>query len=555
MLKFLKLHHIVLVEVAEISFEEGLNILSGETGAGKSAILESLLLTLGQRADSDLLRHGCEKGSVEAAFDIDCIPQIFPILQQAGLAHEKGEYLLIKREIHANGKNRCLINNQFVQLPLLRQIGSFLLDIVGQHSHQKLKSCDYHRNTMDQFAKLCSLCEQLRNTWETLCRAKSSLNNLQNEEATRLREIEICHMELKDIEEVALQEDEEESLFEELSRLTHAEELAEKSHDAYQALSGSSPSALQLLSPQVLRCEQLANIDPSLQEVFHSVKNVELELQEAAYTLRSYHSNLQIDPDRLAIIDERLSCINRLKKKYGSTYQEIQAYQNQLLERLNCLENADSTLEELKQSIEKLQTKCDHLCADLSKKRRKAAKKLEEQVTEQIRHLNMSNALFQVNVSKQERNAFGDDKVEYFLMPNTGEKCVSIRACASGGELSRTLLGLKTVLASSEQTSTLFFDEIDANIGGETASTVAKKLKELGKKHQILCITHLPQVAKEANHHLKIEKIEHNGRTFTQISSLSLKERKEEITRMLGGKSFVGEDSSKLAETILNSLE
>lgn len=551
MLKFLNINNIVLIENTQISFKKKLNVLSGETGAGKSAIVESLLLVMGHRADHSLLRHKSQKGSVEAAFNIDNNSQISSILDNAGIAHETGEFLIIRREINHTGKNRSFVNNQLTQLSLLQDLSRYLVDIVGQHSHQKLESLDYQRNLLDTFANLKDLSTLVESNWQESITLQKKLENLLNSEAEQIRETKICQMELKEIEEAQLNAGEEEELFIEYTQLSHAEELANGCRIIYKALIEEQSAILPTLSQQLTKAKQLVNLDPSFEDISKTMENALLELQEASYTLLSYQNAIDDNPQRQAFINERLTLINQLKHKYGKNIDEIQEYQSKIHLRLNTLENMSFEISELKNQLSLKKKECNHLCTRLTQRRKEAAKTLETLVTQQIRHLNMENALFQVNVSQQERSHFGDDRVEFFLMPNTGEKCIAIRACASGGELSRTLLGLKVVLAGLEKTPTLFFDEIDTNIGGETASIVGQKLKTIGKDHQILCITHLPQVAKEANHHLCIEKKEKHGRTFTSITSLSPKERQIEIARMLGGKTFAGSSTKEFAKRVL----
>ncbi|MFT4554334.1 MAG: DNA repair protein RecN (Recombination protein N) [Chlamydiales bacterium] len=551
MLVNLSLLNIVLVEKADIPFEKGLNILSGETGAGKSAIMESLLLTMGKRADSGLLRYGSEKGSVEAAFSIDHLLEVLEILEEAGINHETGEYLIIRREISSSGKNRSFINNQLVQLPLLTRISSLLVDIVGQHSHQKLKSLSYHRNVLDQFGNLEKQTQKIAKKWAIISTLSKALKEIQEKESECLREIEVCRMELQEITDAALRHGEEEELFAEYSRLSHAEELALSTKDIYGGLAENKDAVIPRLTAYVSTFDKLTQMDSMLQELAEVLRNALLEVKEAAYTLRSYHSGIHQDPHRLSVINERLELINRLKRKYGSSVEDIQAYQEKVTMRLNTLLNSDAKIDSLKEELQAAEIECDSLCHKLTSERKKAAKKFEVAITNQIHLLNMSKAIFLVNVSKQDRNANGDDKVEFFLMPNTGEKCVSVRECASGGELSRTMLGLKTVLAEMDKIPTLFFDEIDANIGGETAAIVGGKLKEIGRNHQVLCITHLPQVAKGADHHLLIEKNEIDDRTVTEITPLSDQERQREMARMLGGKAFAGNTAEEFAEKIM----
>jgi DNA repair protein RecN (Recombination protein N) len=534
MLKELRLTNIILVESATIPFTEGFNVLSGETGSGKSAIMNALNLLIGERADTGVIRRGCDKGIVEAIFDIQSHGRLLKMLEAAGIDHE-GDELFIRREVLATGKSRAFINHQMAQLSLLKMIGEQLMEVAGQHANQKLMNLEKHREILDTFGNLQEEASSFAKSWEKENVIRQELDNLINSEAQRLREIEVCRMELEELEEARLKEGEDEELFAEYSLLSNSEERAAKAQEINQGLSGDRQPILAHLNKLKAAFEQLSRIDPVIEDQSKAFGNVLLELQEISYTMRNYATRVEYNPDRLESINDRLTLITRLKRKYGSSLDEINQYQRGAKEKLARLEGTDSEIEDLRNRLAEIESKNHELAQQLSKHRLKAAKKLEKELVSQLRSLNMPKVEFIAEVTSQKRNRHGDDRIEFYLVPNVGESQIPIRECASGGELSRLMLALQALLAGKEQIPTLIFDEIDANIGGETASIVGQKLKEIGERHQVLCITHFHQVARLANHHLQISKIEKGGRTVTQVKMLEEESKEAELERMLGG--------------------
>lgn len=551
MLKYLRLENIILVEKAEIPFQTGLNVLTGETGSGKSAIMHGLSLAIGERADTTLIRRGCEKGIVEAIFDIDSLSSLKQLLSIAGIDHEANQEFIIRREISTSGKGRIFINHQAAQLSLLRQIGSELIQMVGQHANQHLFSTDYQRHTLDLYGDLTPFVQSYQKSFNHENQLKQELDLLINQESQRLREMDIYQRELEELTEANLQEGEDEELFAEYSRLAHSKELAEKVYEINQALSGERQAALTLLHRQKGAFESIIQFDPHLSETAQAFDNALLELQEISHTLRQYQSRIQHDPERLSYLNERLTLINRLKKKYGSSIAEIQAYQGQAKEKLSQLKNADTEIEEIKSKLIDVQQQTNQLAEQLTKQREEVAIHLEQALTHQLHTLNMSKAKFIISVDLQKRSSQGQDKVEFYLQPNTGEHQVALKEGASGGEIARVSLALQTLLAGKEKTPTLIFDEVDANIGGKTATTIGDNLKEIGRQHQVICITHFPQVAAQAEHHLQISKQEKEGRTVTTIRCLDPLSKQQELERMLGGQKEIIENLSGNVDKIL----
>lgn len=534
MLKLLRLQNIILVEQADIPFHMGLNILTGETGAGKSAIMKGLELALGERCDTGIIRKGCERAIVEASFEIDKFPSLLQILDESGLEHDHGQDLLIRREISSSGKNRLFINNQLAQLNLLRKIGQHLAHVVGQHANQQLFSLEYHREVLDLFGIIKSYSHVFQESFKNEITLKTQLENLIHQTSQRIREIDMCQKELMELEEAQLKKGEDEELFAEYSLMVNAKELTEKIQEINQGLTGNRQPIIPLLNRHKTLLNELTMIDPNFLEISQHFQNIFLEIQELSRTLLKYQDSIQNDPCKLEQINDRLTLINKLKRKYGNEIEDIHRYYEETKKKLNQLENTDSSIEDLKLQLEIAQKNTEACAKELTLKRKHYAKLLEESVTGQLHSLNMAKAQFIVNITPQKRTLVGDERVEFFLQPNVGEHQIPLKDAASGGEVSRVLLALQTLLAGKSNTATLIFDEVDANIGGETAAIVGEKLQEIGQQHQVICVTHFSQVARQAHHHLKISKKEKDGRTVTEVQRLDTKGQEKELQRMRG---------------------
>lgn len=534
MLKQLIIKNLILIDSLKISFQEGFNVITGETGAGKSAVMSALRLITGARADTKMVRKGTEKATVEAMFDPGKLLSLQSILEEAGIDMPEGEDLIIKRELYSTGKSRAFINHQMAHVSLLKQIGEQLVEIVGQHANQRLYSEEEHRNILDLFGD----CIKHRQAFSTSLRELHELQNrvseLHQNEAFRLREIERLRAEIDEITLVNPLEDEEEELFSEYSFLTHAEEIFGSSRVVHAQLHGDDQSLVSQLTKNVGILESLTSLDPSLDELHQILRDATCEVEEVAHSLRNYISSIDNDPHRAEVINDRLTSIDKLKRKFGPTLPDVYTYKENAEQELERLENTDIEIEDLEKKLEKLKVECNALAEKLTGQRIKASKKLERQMTAELRELNMPKVEFKVDITKQSRSSFGDDKIAFLMAPNVGERVIPIKECASGGEISRLLLAIEKLLSSKNATTTIVFDEIDANIGGETAVVVGKKLEEIGQAHQVMCITHFPQVAMQANHHYKIEKIEKSGRTLSLVTQLDDEGKKNEINRMLG---------------------
>lgn len=546
MLKQLIVNNLILIDSLKISFREGFNVITGETGAGKSAVMSALRLITGARADTKMVRQGMEKASVEAMFDPEKLLTLRPLLAEAGIDMPDNEDLIIKRELYSSGKSRAFINHQMAHVSLLKKIGEELVEIVGQHANQRLYDEEAHRDILDLYGDCVELQKAFAEKWNTLHRLQKKIGELHRNEASRLRDIERLYAEIEEITAVNPLEGEEEELFSEYSLLTHAEEIFNTSRLLHTKLYGEERSLVAELHRNVGTLESLASLDPSLEELHQTFRNAACEVEEVSHSLRNYMGSLESNPERAEAINERLSSIDKLKRKFGPTLEEVYRYKLEAEERLQCLENADNEIEELQEELNKIKAECDALAEKLSNERKKASRELEREMTVELRDLNMPKVEFKIALERQARTAHGDDKIAFLMAPNVGERVIPITECASGGEISRLLLAIEKLLSSKNATTTIVFDEIDANIGGETAVVVGKKLKEIGLAHQVMCITHFPQVANQADHHYKIEKVEQAGRTLSLVTLLDEEGKKSETSRMLG--------QSRAAEPLLEEV-
>lgn len=528
MLKELILSNVILVDNTHIHFEEGFTVLSGETGSGKSAILEGLQLVLGGKTDVGLIRHGEEKLAASAVFDLSKLPSCKPFLEERGIEVHEDE-LLIKREITASGKSRAFINHQPVQLHLLKELKDLLVEIVDQHANFRLFDTDQHLQFLDTYGDLLTLRSDYRQAWHNNCILFKELSTLQASLPKAQLEMEQCRKIIAEIEEAAPKEGEEEELFKEYSLLASgSDRLSEVG-----SLETSFGSALTLMNRSKQSFEDLCEKDPTVVTELSLFPQVVLELEELLYSLRKYASHIDTNPARQDSLNKRLTLLTSLKRKYG----EVNTHLEEQKTRLNTLQNIESEIEILKEKLEEAEKTAIALSKELSSKRKAVSSLLGIAMTGQLEELNMKGAKFHAILTECPLNDSGGEKVEFYLDSNVGEKKIPLKEGASGGELARVLLALHVLLAGKEGIGTLVFDEIDANIGGATAAAIGGKLKALGKAHQVLCITHFPQVAKHADHHLGINKTTIDGRTLCKIQMLGSQDKKEELLRMAGQKS------------------
>lgn len=528
MLKRLHIQNIILIENGEIPFEKGFNVLSGETGSGKSAILHALNLIAGERTDASILRKNADKGRVEAAFDLSPTLPLQELFNEAGIEVDFNEELIIAREIATAGKNRAYINNQMVQISFLKQVGEHLLEMIGQHANQTLLNVDNHRQIIDLYGGLEDEVKDFGKSFALEMEKRKSYEAWVKEDALRKQQSIQLAKDLEELDAAQLKEGEEEELFQEYTLLVNAEELAQKAQEVRQALD------LGHLARHRSTFEQLSRIDTKLVETAATYTNALFELQEVGYVLDRYLGQIEANPQRLNDVNERLTLLNRLKKKFGPALADLFAYRQKAAADLKMLSGSEEKIEKLQEEIVQLEKDNNQKALQLTTKRTLIGEDLAVAVMRELAALNMPKAKITIDITVQKRGRTGDNRVEFFIAPNIGENRIPLKESASGGELSRVLLALQTLLAGKAHIPTVVFDEIDANIGGATASVIGEKLRQIGTVHQVICVTHFPQVARSANHHLRISKREKEGRTVTEVDLLNTTSREHELARMHG---------------------
>jgi DNA repair protein RecN (Recombination protein N) len=542
MIKYLILNNLVLVDACEIHFSPSFNVVTGETGAGKTALIEAIGLALGGRADSSLIRKGCDRAFIEVAFEIETLTLLKALLEEAGLSIDLEGFLVIRREIAKEGKNRAFVNCRMVPLPLLQKIGEELIDLIGQRTHHSLLHSDAQRDLVDLFGGLKCDLKAFQTAYTHEKELQKELEELQKLASHRERNKDIWQSQIEDIESIGLKKAEEEALYEKYRRLANAQEITEKIEGVIKGLSESASSVLPQLSRFSKACDSLLAYDRSFSESVSLIHESQIALSEVLRSLQSYSQNIDHDPNAFQFLENRLNAIARIKQKYGSTFEEVQAYHIKIKAELLRLENLSDEIQAAENALKQSHLITEQAAQKLTSKRKEIALRLQKTLTSQLQHLNMSGAEVTIEILAQPRNQSGDDLIQFWLKANPGEHPGLVKEHSSGGELSRLLFTIKTILAEKNNTPTLIFDEIDANVGGKTASMMGEKLQELGKHRQVICITHFPQVASKADTHFSVQKKEIEGRTKTKICLLSKKEREQELLRMLGGKKLLLDD-------------
>ncbi|MEE9521595.1 MAG: DNA repair protein RecN [candidate division NC10 bacterium] len=541
MLREIAIRHFTVVERVRASFGPGLKVLTGETGAGKSIVISALTISLGARADSELVRSGAEEAVVEAAFAIPRASPVEDLVASQGIPLERGEDLFLRRHLAREGRSRAYVSGTMTGVATLKVLGEHLVDIHGQHESVLLQNPRRHLELLDAFGGLTEQVEgyqALFRRWQALKAERETLERGEREKAQRK---DLLEHQIREIDAAHLGEGEEEALQAERTILTHHEKLLLAVEEAYARLEGDEGGILSGLSGVGARLREAGRIDTRLAAVEGMAEEGKTLLQEVVLALRDYRERIQFDPDRLETVEERLHTIGRLKKKYGATTGEILGYREQAALELKQLEGAEERLLGLEGEIRAVEADLWERGSHLSKGRVKAARQLAQQVTGELNQLGMTRADFRVEIKKVGEELRGSlrltglEEAEFLFAPNPGEGFRPLGKIASGGELSRIMLALKHILASADQTPTLIFDEVDAGVGGRMAEVVGRKLWRVSRERQVICITHLPQIAAFADVHLRVEKEMQKGRTEARVISLSKQERVEELGRMLGG--------------------
>jgi DNA repair protein RecN (Recombination protein N) len=535
MLHALHIENLAIIDRLEVAFEAGFNALTGETGAGKSILIDALNLALGERADISLIRAGAEKLRVNAVFELPNDPELHALLGELGIEPEDG-LLYLSREVHACGRSIARINGQPVPVSALKAVGDRLIDMHGQHEHQSLLKPSSHMEFLDRWLgePALKLRQQVRQTVGALRQTERNLQEIVAREREREQMLDLYRFQVDEIRAANLQAGEDEQLETEARRLTHAEKLIALAGSAYDALIGEHGAYDQTASASRSLTE-IARIDPSVSPWGEMLEGALVQLEEVAHNLRAYAESIEYDPARLEAVIERQELIKRLKRKYGDTIEAVLQYADEAAAKLHALETQTERRAELEAELARLQESAHALCEQLSALRRDGAQRFADAVQAALRTLAMERAQFTVEVRPKPMDATGADSVEFLFSANPGEPPRPLSKIASGGEMSRVMLALKTVLADAAPVPTLVFDEIDAGIGGRTAHAVGEQIAQLAQHCQILCITHLPQIACRANHHLLIEKHTDGAATRASVQPLTGEARVQEIARMLAG--------------------
>jgi len=565
MLTELRIRNLAIIESLELHFGPGLIVLTGETGAGKSIILDALEMLLGARADATIIRQGADFTLVEGVFRIDerVRPAIHAILEREGLLEDEN-YLTLGREVRREGRNIARVNGRSVNLGLLKELGSYLIDIHGQSEHLSLLNPRAHIQLLDRYADLEKPLQAYRQAYRNLQALRQELEELRRVQADAERRTEMLRFQLEEIEAARLKPGEDEELRRERNRLANAEALAESAQQALSLLDEGlpdAPSALDLLGQAGRLLERLAHLDPSQATLSQNLLTIEETLSDVTRALRTYLENIEFNPRRLEQVEERLDLIQRLTRKYGGSIEAVLKRAGQIREELEHIETVSERLEALQKQEASLLEELARQALALSQARERAAQALSQNIEAELNDLRMSQARFSVAFQTRphpqglpvrgEHLSFdsnGIDQVEFLIAPNPGEGFKPLVKIASGGETARLMLALKNVLARADEIPILVFDEIDQGIGGRVGLTVGQKLWSLARHHQVFCVTHLPQLAAFGDQHFRVQKIIQGERTYTQVEELEGEQRLLELSQMLGE---IGEGTLRSAHELL----
>jgi DNA repair protein RecN (Recombination protein N) len=562
MLLELSIKDFAIIDDLKLSLAEGFVVFTGETGAGKSIIIDAVEQLLGGRGDSALVRSGAEMALVEGVFRLDdaVLPSVRPLLERESLFDDP-VHLTLSREIRREGRSVGRVNGRAVSLGLLRELGEWLVDVHGQSEHLSLLRVREHLSLLDRYGRVDDLRQAFAAEYDALSGVRTSLERLRQGERDAARRAEMLAYQIQEIEAAKLKPGEEESLREERTRLANAEQLAALADAATAALDESAEPRVpvtDLLGEVTHALQSLARIDPAMDGMRVEAQALAEQAAEVARRLRDYRESIEFNPRRLEEVEERLGLIHGLKRKYGADISEVLAYANRARADLDGITHAEERIQALEAEEQALLERLGKVGAELSRARQSAGKRLGRAIETELKDLRLSGARFEVDLTWQDaedgapvdgrriamsRN--GLDRTEFMLAPNPGEGLKPLAKIASGGETSRLMLGLKGVLAQADRTPSLIFDEIDQGIGGRVGAIVGKKLWMLTQHHQVLCVTHLPQLAAFADQHLKVEKEISAGRTLTRVRTLSHADRIQELALMLGGSGQTNLDSAR----------
>ena len=544
MLSLLHIENIAVIESADISFDRGFNVLTGETGAGKSIVIDAISAILGERAYRDMIRTGAGKASVRAVFTD--VPQL-AWFEENGVEYDAE--LVIHREIYLDGKNVCRVNGSLVSVSILRKLGIQLINIHGQHDSASLFDEDNHLTFLDAFADLGEILADYSEKFQAVSDLRRQIDRMTMDEGEKLRRMETLKYQIAEIEKANLTAGEDEELEARRKVLQNAEKLSDGLDEAVECLYGGDETdgAASLLAQAERALGRLSRYTDTFAQLQEKVADLMYQVQDAAEEVRDVRDDLSYSADELETIEARLDTIHKLRRKYGVTCADILAYLEKAKKELDEIEFADDHLERLKSKLKKAEKTAWDAAFALREKRKAAAKAMSQRILTELAQLDMPRVQFECAFRELELTALGADAVAFYMSANAGEALKPMSKVASGGELARIMLAMKNVLAEKDQVNTLIFDEVDTGVSGRAAQRVAEKLKSVAAHKQVLCVTHLPQLAALADTHLLIAKSERGGRTYTTVTPLDIEGRKRELARIIGG--------TNITETTLKSAE
>lgn len=553
MLNELHIENIAVIEKADISFAPGLNVLTGETGAGKSIIIDSIGAVLGERVSRDLVRRGAEKGTVTAVFDADCAAAWL----EENEIDSDGE-LIIQRRITLDGKSSCRICGTPVTAAQLKELAAMLVDIHGQNDGRQLMDERRHMAYLDSFGHLDGALAAYRAEYDRFSAIKKEMAALSMDEIEKARLSDSLKYQIEELERANIKPGEKDTLSARRDLLRNSEKLTEALDEAFSALYGGDDNAVSMSQNAAYYAAKAANYAPELEQAANAVNDAAFALADAAETLRDFKDSLDFSPEEYDNIETRLSLLNKIERKYGRTDEELCAYLDECRKKLDDIEYADDRLVKLEKELSAQKAQCVKAAAALSAQRREKAAELERRIVTELRELNMPSVRFAVEFvpvdNEQGFDASGADKIRFIMSANAGEELGRISKIASGGELSRIMLAMKNVFAENDPVGTMVFDEIDTGVSGIAAQRVAEKLFAVSKGRQVMCVTHLPQIAAMADSHYLIAKHEEGGRTYTEVNGLTREGRRRELARLHGG-DFITETTLASAEEQLAAAE
>jgi DNA repair protein RecN (Recombination protein N) len=544
MLSHLSIRNLAVIESVQLSFRNGFQVLTGETGAGKSIVIDALTLIAGGRGSSEWVRYGCDKAEIEAMFEIARDHPVWAVLELIGITASSEESLVIRRDLTLQGKSTSRINGQLVNLTMLRQVGEWLVNIHGQHEHQSLLKADEHMGWLDAFGgeAIQTMKLQYQVSYDRYISLNKQLAELEETSKQALQMRDLYLFQVEEIKEADLKTNEDELLEEEKRKLSYAEKLFQNSSDAYDAIH-SNKSGLDAINKSIQRLQEIAALDPSqLKPLLEQVQSAFYQLEDAAFQLRDYRDQIEFNPKRIDQIEQRLHLIASFRRKYGVNVTEILQYLHKIQSELELIENKDELLQQIQADANDEFKAASSLAILLSKQRQLSATALSEAIERELRDLQMERTRFSVRIERLENklSRSGCDQVEFLISANPGEPLRSMSKIASGGELSRIMLAMKSIFAKVDRIPVLIFDEVDTGVSGRAAQAIAEKLSVLSNDCQVFSITHLPQVACMADAHYLIQKVVEGDRTFTHVEDLNAQGQVNELARMLGGVEITG---------------